>query len=218
MDGNTNNDDLDSSTDGDVDKSNSEQEMDCIDNSDEDEDFAPNSSSYTQSDSSNTTGVAPKSPPSICPQIEEIKDPFVGALTKRHSLTQLYEWLTSIKCSVNTSSASKWITMVASHFTQHLTFQLIVTELFLNTLPFSTQLNRGHHHFAWSGFAKYENFKPWKTKRSFHPRHPHCWFAPSPQLQQIRQSPCPQHRVSPPSKSTSPMSLSTFPQQQRAGH
>ena len=159
----------------------SEHEMDYIDDSDKD-DIEPyssssNSSIYKQSDSSNTTGVAPNSSPSACSQIEEIKDPFVGALTKRHSLTQLHEWLNSIKCSVNTS-----ISMVTSkHLDLDLT-RLTVAELSLNTLPFSIQLNPSP--LAWSGYAKYENFKPWKTKQSFHPRHPHCWFAPSPQPQQ----------------------------------
>ena len=137
---------MDSNTDGDdVDKNDSEQQMNYIDNSDEDEDVEPcsNSSSssiYKRSASSNTTGIAPISSPSACSQIEEIKDLFVKAFIKRYFLTQLHKWLTLIKCLVNTSSASKWITMVASHFTRHLT-QLTVTELSLNTLPFSTQLN-----------------------------------------------------------------------------
>ena len=173
----------DSNTDDDIDESDSEQEIDYIDDNNEEGDLNgphPKSSTRKRSDSSNTTGVAPVSLPSTCAQIEDLRDPFVKALTKRYSLTQLHEWLRSIKSSVSNS-----VTVVTSHHLHlHITSQLTVTEL-LSTLPFSTQLNRGHHHLAWSGFAKYENFKPWKTKQSFHPRHPHCWFAPSPQLQQI---------------------------------
>ena len=173
-DSNTDNDDTDSNTDNDVDKSDSEQETDDdIDDSDDDSvsnaDVAPSSH----------TNQALLSPGTRSP-LEEFKDPFVKALTKRHSLTQLHEWLRSIKSSVSNS-----VTVVTSHHLHlHITSQLTVTEL-LSTLPFSTQLNRGHHHLGWSGFAKYENFKPWKTKRSFQLRHPHCWFASLPQLQQI---------------------------------
>ena len=187
------NDDMDSNTDGDdVDKNDSEQEMNYIDDRDDDEDIeeltlnlrcssakstsSPKSSTRKRSDSSNTTGVAPNSSPSACSQIEEIRDPFVGALTKRHSLIQLYEWLSVINSVTS-------VTMVTSqHLDLHLTFQLTVTELSLNTLPFSSQLNP--LPLAWSGYAEYENFKPWKTKQSPHPRHPHCWFASSPQQQQ----------------------------------
>ena len=203
MNCNTDNDNIDSNTDDDnVDKSDSEQKTDYMDKSDDKDVEEPypslrcslasslSSSIYKQCGSSNTTGVAPISSPSACSQIEDLKDSFVGALTKRHSLTQLYEWLTSIKYSVNTSLASKWITMVPSHFTQHLTFQLAVTKLSLNTLPFSIQLNPSP--LAWSGYAKYENFKPWKTKKSFHPRHPHCWFCA---LAATIANPPPQHHL-----------------------
>ena len=213
MNSNTDNNNIGSITDDDVDESDTEQEMNYIDNRDDNEDIeeltlnlrcssakstrSPKSSNPKRSDSSDTTGVAPIFSPSTCSQVEDLKDPFVRSLTSRHSLTQLHEWLNSIKCLVNTS-----ISMVTSkHLDLDLT-QLTVTELSLNTLPFSTQLNRGHHHLAWSGYAKYENFKPWKTKQSFHLRHPHCWFASSPQLLQVRQLPCPQQRAN--------MNIATF--------
>ena len=166
MNSNTDNDDMGSITDDDVDKSDLEQETDDdIDDSNDTDDC--------NDDSVSNADVAPSShtnrallPPGVRSQIDDLRDPFVSALTKRHSLAQLHEWLSSIQ-------------MTSQHLDLHLTAQLTVTEP-LDTLPFSIQLNRGYHYFAWSGFAKYENFKPWKTKRSFHPRHPHCWFAPSP--------------------------------------
>ena len=58
-----------------------------MDKSNKDKDLAPNSSIYKQSDSSNTTGIAPISSPLVCSQIEDFKDPFIGALTKRYFLT-----------------------------------------------------------------------------------------------------------------------------------
>ena len=98
---------MDSNTDDDVDKSDIEQEMNYIDDRDDNKDIeeltlnlrcssaklisSPKSSTPKRSDSSDTTGVAPNSSPSACSQIEEIKDPFVKALTKRHFLTQLHE-------------------------------------------------------------------------------------------------------------------------------
>ena len=101
----------------------SEYEMDYIDNSNKD-DIEPcssssNSSIYKQSDSSNTTGVALSSSPSTYSQNKEIKDPFVEdrrdpfvkALTKRYSLIQLHEWLRSIKSSVSNS-----VTVVTSYY------------------------------------------------------------------------------------------------------
>ena len=157
MDSNTDNDDMGSITDDDVDESDSEQETD--DDMDESDDYSVSNADVAPSSHTNQALLSP----GARSLLDKIKDPFVGALTKRHSLTQLHKWLNSIKCSVNTS-----ISIVTSqHLYLHLISQLTVTEP-LSTLPFSTQLNRGHHHFAWSGFAKYENFKPWKTKRSFH--------------------------------------------------
>ena len=49
--------------------------------------------------------------PGIRSPLEEFKDPFVKALTKRYSLTQLYEWLRSIKSLVSNS-----VTVVTSYY------------------------------------------------------------------------------------------------------
>ena len=111
--------------------------MDYIDDNDKDGDFEgchPKPSTRKQGDSVSIADVAPSShtnrallSPGARSPLEEIKDPFVRSLTNRHSLTQLHEWLKSIKSSVSNSVSATMIT--SQHLDLQPICQLTVIEL-----------------------------------------------------------------------------------------